>query len=39
MARFGVEGVDTLRLTHIMGLDPMDAALDWIGMLVSTQFI
>ena len=32
------EGVDTLFLTRILGLDPAEASLDWIGMDVKAQF-
>ncbi|MBI3160122.1 MAG: OB-fold domain-containing protein [Chloroflexi bacterium] len=33
------EGVDTLLLTRLLGLDPMSATLDWIGMSVQPQFL
>jgi len=33
------EGVDTLLLSRLMGVDPMDANLDWIGMKLQPQFI
>lgn len=32
------EGVDTLFLTRVLGLDPLEASLDWIGMDVKAQF-
>ena len=33
------EGVDTLLLSRLMGVDPMDAKLDWIGMKLQPQFL
>ena len=33
------EGVDTLLLTRLMGVDPQEASLDWIGMPVSPRFL
>ena len=33
------EGVDTLLLTRLVGLDPAAASLDWIGMKVKAQFL
>jgi uncharacterized OB-fold protein len=33
------EGVNTLLLTRMMGLDPMEASLDWIGMEVTPKFL
>ncbi len=33
------EGVNTLLLTRILGIDPMQASLDWIGMSVQPQFL
>lgn len=33
------EGVDTLLLTRLLGMDPMEADLDWIGMEVQPQFL
>lgn len=33
------EGVDTLFLTRLMGVDPEAASLDWIGMEVHPQFL
>ena len=32
------EGVDTLLLTRIVGLDPEEATLDWIGLEVKAKF-
>jgi uncharacterized OB-fold protein len=32
------EGVDTLLLTRLLGLDPQAASLDWIGMPVAPRF-
>ncbi|HKJ28103.1 MAG TPA: OB-fold domain-containing protein [Anaerolineales bacterium] len=39
LALIEFEGVDTLLLTRIMGLDPMEAELDWIGMEVAPKFL
>ncbi len=33
------EGVDTLFLTRLLGLDPAEASLDWIGMEVRPRFL
>lgn len=33
------EGVDTLFLARLMGVDPDDATLDWIGMEVQPRFL
>jgi hypothetical protein len=33
------EGVDTLFLSRLMGVDPQQASLDWIGMKVQTRFL
>ncbi len=33
------EGVDTLLLSRLLGVDPMKASLDWIGMKLKPQFI
>ena len=33
------EGVDTLLLTRILGLDPLKPTLDWIGMKVKAKFV
>ena len=38
LALIKFEGVDTLLLTRLIGLDPDDAALDWIGMEVEAKF-
>ncbi|MDP7557863.1 MAG: Zn-ribbon domain-containing OB-fold protein [Candidatus Marinimicrobia bacterium] len=38
LALITFEGVDTLLLTRIIGLDPDDATLDWIGMEVKAKF-
>ena len=32
------DGVDTLLLTRILGLDPDGAVLEWIGMEVEAKF-
>ena len=39
LALVGFEGVDTLLLTRLMGVDPAAPALDWIGMDVSPRFL
>lgn len=39
LALIEYEGVNTLFLTRLMGLDPMAAALDWIGMPVQPKFL
>jgi hypothetical protein len=31
--------VDTLFLTRIVGLDPTEATLDWIGMKVKARYL
>ncbi len=33
-----LEGVDTLLLTRILGLDPNEPSLDWIGMKMKAKF-
>jgi len=33
------EGVNTLLLSRLMGVDPLEANLDWIGMKLKPQFI
>ena len=33
------EGVNTLLLSRLFGIDPMEASLDWIGMKIKPQFI
>jgi uncharacterized OB-fold protein len=33
------DGVNTLLLTRLMGLDPENPSLDWIGMPVQPRFI
>ncbi|MDZ7845030.1 MAG: Zn-ribbon domain-containing OB-fold protein [Anaerolineales bacterium] len=33
------EGVDTLLLSRLLGVDPHQAALDWIGMQVKPRFL
>ncbi len=33
------EGVDTLFLTRLMGVDPVTPSLDWIGMEVTPEFL
>lgn len=38
LALIKFEGVDTLLLTRLIGLDPDDAALDWIEMEVEAKF-
>jgi len=39
LALIDFEGVNTLFLTRLMGLDPMEASLDWIGMAVQPKFL
>ncbi len=39
LALIEFEGVNTLLLTRLMGVDPMQASLDWIGMPVKPRFL
>lgn len=39
LALIEFEGVNTLLLTRLMGLDPQDASLDWVGMPVQPRFL
>lgn len=39
LALIEFEGVNTLLLTRILGLDPMEADLSWIGMDVQPKFL
>ena len=39
LALVEIEGVDTLLLTRLLGLDPAQATLEWIGMPVRAQFL
>ena len=39
LALIEFEGVNTLLLTRLMGVDPEAASLDWIGMPVEPQFV
>jgi uncharacterized OB-fold protein len=39
LALIEFEGVNTLFLTRLMGVDPHGAALDWIGMPVTPRFL
>ncbi|MBE7434313.1 MAG: OB-fold domain-containing protein [Anaerolineales bacterium] len=39
LALIEFEGVDTLLLTRLMGVDPDAPSLDWIGMEVSPRFL
>jgi uncharacterized OB-fold protein len=39
LALIDYEGVNTLFLTRLMGVDPMAASLDWIGMKVLPKFL
>lgn len=39
LALVEIEGVNTLMLTRLMGLDPLAATLDWIGMNVRPHFL
>jgi len=39
LALVEIEGVNTLFLTRLMGVDPFEASLDWIGMEVHPYFL
>jgi uncharacterized OB-fold protein len=39
LALIEFEGVNTLLLSRLMGLDPMRATLDWIGLQVKPEFL
>jgi len=39
LALIEFEGADTLFLTRLLGTDPDDAGLDWIGMKVKARFL
>ena len=39
LALIEYEDVDTLFLTRLVGVDPMNASLDWIGMKVKPRFL
>jgi len=39
LALIEYEGVNTLFLTRLMGVDPQQASLDWIGMRVRPRFL
>jgi uncharacterized protein len=39
LALVEIEGVNTLLLTRLMGVDPMEATLDWIDMPVKPSFL
>jgi uncharacterized OB-fold protein len=39
LALIEYEGVDTLFLTRLVGVDPMEASLEWIGMKVKPRFL
>lgn len=39
LALIEFEGVNTLLLTRLMGLDPQEASLDWVGMPVQPRFL
>jgi hypothetical protein len=39
LALVELEGVDTLLLTRLMGVDPQSPSLDWIGMSVRPRFL
>lgn len=39
LALIEFEGVNTLFLTRLVGLDPQKASLDWIGMKVKAQYL
>jgi uncharacterized OB-fold protein len=39
LALVAFEGVDTLLLTRLMGVDPQDASMDWVEMPVEPKFL
>lgn len=39
LALIEFDGVNTLLLTRMLGMDPMEATLEWIGMPVTPQFL
>lgn len=39
LALIEYEGVDTLFLTRLVGVDPMEASIEWIGMKVKPRFL
>jgi uncharacterized protein len=39
LALVEIEGVNTLLLTRLLGVDPQQASLDWIGMAVRPRFL
>jgi uncharacterized OB-fold protein len=39
LALVEIEGVNTLLLTRLMGVDPQQPSLDWIGMAVHPRFL
>jgi len=39
LALIEFEGVNTLLLTRLMGVDPQAPSLDWIGMEVKPKFL
>jgi uncharacterized protein len=39
LALIEIEGVNTLLLTRLMGVDPAGASIDWIGMPVKHRFL
>ena len=39
LALINFEGVNTLLLSRLTGVDPNDASLDWIGMEFKPQFL
>jgi uncharacterized OB-fold protein len=39
LALVQIEGVNTLLLTRLMGVDPQQPSLDWIGMAVQPRFL
>lgn len=39
LALIGFQGVDTLFLTRLVGVDPDGASLDWIGMKVRARYL
>lgn len=39
LALIEFEGVNTLLMTRLMGVDPQEASIDWIGMRVKPKFL
>jgi uncharacterized OB-fold protein len=39
LALIEIEGVNTLLLSRLIGVDPQDPSLDWVGMVVQPRFL